>query len=89
VSAQSINVTFCRSLLGSVMADVRKHTTAEQRRVVWTYHFMRDHWEFHGPGGFYWHGSADGGYDARAKGWAAYLRSKGVEGYADEEEAVS
>jgi hypothetical protein len=46
-----------------------------------------DSWEFHGPGrgpivgstdpvkppNFYWYGSADNAYDARAQGWQAWL----------------
>lgn len=47
-------------------------TTAAERKDVWVYKFMDDHWEFHGPNGFYWHGSADNAYDARAKGWQAW-----------------
>jgi hypothetical protein len=81
MSANELNTAFCRTMLSLVMEDVKEHTTAAERKGVWTYRCMKDHWEFHGPDEFYWHGSADGGYDARAKGWAAYLRHKGVEGY--------
>ncbi len=35
----------------------------------------------HGQPTFYWHGRASGAYEARAKGWAAYLERLGVEGY--------
>lgn len=69
----NINTAFSRLMLSSVMEDVRKATTVEQRKSVWTYHFGSGHWEFHGPDGFYWHGEADSAYDARAKGWSAWL----------------
>lgn len=80
---QDINITFCRSLLSGIMPDVQKHTTVSERKNSWTYQFNRDHWEFHGPNKFYWHGSADNAYDARYKGWSAYLRTLGVEGYTE------
>ena len=72
-----INVKFCRALLAAVMADVAAHTTAEQRKIAYVYHFTGDSWEFHGPKGFYWHGSADNAYHARAQGWQAWLRKEG------------
>lgn len=68
-----INTIFTRTLLNNVMEDVRLVTTIEERKTAWTYHFMRDDWEFHGPHGFYWHGKADNGWHARAQGWMAYL----------------
>lgn len=34
-----------------------------------------------GQPSFYWQGSADNAFDARAKGWGAYLENLGVEGY--------
>ena len=55
---------------------------------AWVWHFHRDHWEFHGPDGFYWHGSADNAYDARAHGWSAWLRKEGAEGYEFRNEAA-
>lgn len=82
-----INAIFCRELLKSVMGDVRKHTTTDERKAAWVYctyrHGGNNQFEFHGPGDFYWHGRADNANDARAKGWEAWLRSKGIEGYAD------
>lgn len=70
-----INILFCRTLLSSVMEEVKKMTTGVERKAAWVYHFkgFGDHWEFHGPDKFYWHGSADNAYDARAKGWQAWL----------------
>lgn len=69
----NINLAFCRALLKSVLLEVKKHATAEQVKAAWVYHFDRDQWEFHGPDNFYWHGSADNAFDARANGWQAWL----------------
>jgi len=80
-----LNITFCRSLLAATMTDVRKHTTAEQRKAAWVIRTDRSRWEFHGPERFYWYGRADNAYDARSSGWAAWLRQQGVNGYATEE----
>lgn len=68
-----INSMFCRRLLTLALADIRPLTTVAERKEAWVYHFGRGHWEFHGPKGFYWHGDADNAYDARAKGWHAWL----------------
>jgi hypothetical protein len=43
---------------------------------AWTTNVGRDHWEFHGPENFYWHGRADNANDARAKGWNAWLKKE-------------
>lgn len=56
-----------------MLTEVKKHATAEQIKAAWVYHFDRDSWEFHGPDKFYWHGSADNAFDARANGWQAWL----------------
>jgi hypothetical protein len=87
-----INAALCRDLLKQVMVDVRKHATPEQIKAAWVYktteYSASKHYEFHGPSGFYWYGRADGAYDARYKGWCAWLTKQGVEGYAvtDDEE---
>ncbi len=73
-----IDVLFSRALLAQALPLIR----AAGKRVnkdAWVWRFRRDHWEFHGPDDFVWHGSADNAYDARYKGWMAWLRSKGVE----------
>ena len=75
----TINTTFCRSMLREATALVRAKFPDVKVRDAWTYHFRGDHWEFHGPDKFYWHGSASGAYDARYKGWMAWLASKGVD----------
>ncbi len=80
-NTNTIDITFCRQLLKGIMPDVQKHTTKEERKNSWTWHYDRDQWEFHGPGEFFWSGSASNGYDARYHGWFAYLAKLGVEGY--------
>jgi hypothetical protein len=77
--AMDINIAFCRSMLSEAHNLVKLHfPDMHLRRDAWTYHFHRDHWEFHGPENFYWHGSAGNAFDARYKGWMAWLRSKGI-----------
>lgn len=71
--------TFCRLHLTEVMKEVRPHTTALERKAAWTYHYGHSQGEFHAHDGFYWYGSAHCKYEARAKGWEAWLRHKGIE----------
>jgi hypothetical protein len=79
---QDINITFSQTLLTQVTRDVKRtFPKINVRRDCWTYHYGRGRWEFHGPEQFYWHGRADNGWEARAKGWSAYLQLHGVEGY--------
>ena len=73
-----INITFCRNLLTAALADVRKHFPAMRNKDAWVWDAGRDHWEFHGPDEFYWHGRAGNAYDARYKGWMAWLAFKGI-----------
>lgn len=79
---QDINIIFCRKLLELVHVDVRKHYLTVKcenigvrklLQLAWVWKDGRDCWEFHGPGNYYWHGRADNAYDARAKGWNAWL----------------
>lgn len=75
-----IDTAFTRALLSSGVELVRKHfPTVKTRKDAWVYHFNSDHWEFHGPNGFYWHGSASDAYEARYKGWMAWLEKQGVD----------
>ena len=75
-----INTMFTRSLLSEGVKLVRRHFPAiKTRKDAWVYHFRRDHWEFHGPDNFYWHGSAGDAYEARYKGWMAWLQKQGVD----------
>lgn len=73
-----INVVFCRHLLSEATKLVKAFRPNVQLKCAWVYHFGRDHWEFHGPEAFYWHGSADNAYDARYKGWMAWLEKQGA-----------
>jgi len=82
---RSINTAFTQTFLRLIMKQVRQHTTPEQRKKTWVYKLNDDHFEFHGPEDFYWHGTAGDKYDARAKGWSAWLSAKGI-GIEDEEE---
>jgi hypothetical protein len=71
-----VNVAFCRHLLKLTLEDVRKADPDVKLRDAWVYHYSgTDDWEFH-FGDFYWHGSADNAYDARAKGWESWLSQK-------------
>lgn len=76
--AASVNLAFCRALLRQVVPGVK----AAGKRVnkdAWVWHAGRDHWEFHGPDDYYWHGSADNAYEARYKGWSAWLQKMEAE----------
>lgn len=74
-----INIAFCRALLRQAIIDLKKHAPhIRPIKDAWVWHAGRDHWEFHGPNEFYWHGGADNAYEARYKGWMAWLRKQGV-----------
>jgi hypothetical protein len=76
----NIDVEFCRTLLRDVNANVKLHFPKINLRTdAWVWCAGRDHWEFHGPQKFWWHGGAANAYDARAKGWTAWLQSKGID----------
>ena len=74
--------TFCRLYVKEVMKAVRKYTTAEQRKKAWAWKMdsLGRTGEFHGPDDFYWHGSAHCLWEARAKGWEAWMQKQGFEG---------
>ena len=40
---------------------------------AWILHFRRDQWEFH------WHGCTGNAYEARFKGWMAWLEGRDVD----------
>lgn len=73
MTVQRPTQTFTRALITAIVPAVE---TAGWRVMcdASTFHFHGDHWEFNGPTGFYWHGSASDAYEARYKGWMAYLR---------------
>ena len=69
---------FCRTLHTLRMADVREHTTAAQRKVTWAYKFTvgqgrRPTFEWNGPDGYRWEGTADCLWDAKFKGWGSWM----------------
>jgi hypothetical protein len=74
----SIDVAFTRALLAEAHKLVKQHFPDTNLKQAWVYKYNRDHWEFHGPDGFYWHGSAGTAYDARYKGWMSWLRHNGI-----------
>lgn len=74
-----VNTAFSQSMLRQATALVRAHFPDVKLREAWTYRFTGDQWEFHGPDKFYWNGNAGGAYDARYKGWMAWLKSKGID----------
>jgi hypothetical protein len=70
----NVDVAFCRVLLAQIVPDVHK----KGKRVnkdAWVWLVGHDQWEFHGPDNFYWHGSAGNAYEARYKGWSAWLEN--------------
>jgi len=75
-------ITACsRELLKRTLEQIRAYRKSTGDRFAfkltdaWVYKVGADHWEFH-FGKFYWRGSADNGYEARAKGWAAWLSAQ-------------
>jgi hypothetical protein len=78
------DAAYGRLMLAEITPDVRKHVPGVRLRDAWVWCAGRDHWEFHYQD-FYWHGSAGSAYEARYKGWDAYLAHLGVEGYKREE----
>ena len=79
----NMDIIFSRELLKNVLKTVSKHTTVNQRKSVWTYHFGRDDWEAQSTGKDSvkpnrWYGSASNAYEARANFWMQWLDKKGV-----------
>lgn len=75
------NTVFCRLYLKIVMEDVRKHVPKEDIKKSWGWSDRCGGFEFHGPDGFYWYGSASNMNEAKASGWMAYLTKIGAPGY--------
>lgn len=74
----SIDTIFSRVLLAQVLPAVRA-SGYKPVKDAWVWCAGRDHWEFHGPADYFWHGSAGNAYEARYKGWVAFLASKGID----------
>lgn len=73
-------MVFCRALYSGITKIVKRHfPKLHLYKNAWVHHFQRESWEFHGPDKFYWHGRAVNAFDARYKGWVAYLKSKGID----------
>jgi len=66
---------FCRLLLKQVMKEVKKAVPdAQERKKAWAYNYKNGQVEFH-FGEFYWNGRGCCTWEAKAKGWEAYLGS--------------
>jgi hypothetical protein len=70
----SIDISSSRALLTSIAPAVRE-TGKRINKDAWVWCAGRHHWEFHGPNNYYWHGHAGNAYEARFKGWSAWLES--------------
>jgi hypothetical protein len=70
----TINIAFCRNMLQAICCEVRRKFpgTKVSEAWVWTDR-RRRHWEFHFQGKLIWDGRADNAYDARYKGWMAFI----------------
>jgi hypothetical protein len=61
-----------------VTEDVKKYfPRTNLKRDCWVYRTGPQSWEFHGPDEFYWQGHADNAYEAKARGWTAWLQKMG------------
>jgi hypothetical protein len=71
---ENIDVIFCRRLLSNMQCEPTFRRLGKKLfKDAWVWNAGRDHWEFHGPDDFYWHGRASNAYDARYQGWSAWL----------------
>lgn len=75
--------TFCRQLLGTVIADVRKVVSVEVRKNAWSYNYKdgkQAEFQINAckeeSDGYYWHGTGCCSWIASAHGWMAYLHSR-------------
>lgn len=78
----AIDFATSRNLLKLATAEVkRRFPSVNLRSGCWTHQLRpwRDRWEFHGPDRFRCDVRASNGFEARYKGWMAWLRSKGVD----------
>jgi hypothetical protein len=76
-----INIGEGRALLQTTLKDVREVLTSTRVKEERIYRIKTETgmklFEFIGPGGFWWSGRADNAYEARAKGWDAWLTARG------------
>jgi hypothetical protein len=68
----NIDIEFSRQLLRQIVPTL-KEKGMRVLKDAWVYGYGRDQWEFHGPNKFFWHGRASNAYEARFKGWQAWL----------------
>lgn len=80
-----IDTAFTRLLLKQIVPTVRK-AGKSVFKDAWVWRASRQVWEFHGPDGFYWYGRAYNAYEARYKGWSAWISKREL---AREKEAVT
>lgn len=78
--SSDVNTQFCRIYLRETHKDVKKAIPGVNlRKAAWVHNTGGgDSWEFQtvereGVEKFYWYGGAYNAYEARAKGWSAYL----------------
>jgi len=69
----NIDTLFSRQLLKLAHRAVKSNFPTVKLKGAWVWTDGRSHWEFHGPDQFYWNGRAGNAYDARYKGWMAWL----------------
>jgi hypothetical protein len=80
LGAHSIDVVLARALLMVCLDELRKFRPHINRTDGWVSKVGPDHWEFHGPAEFYWHGRADNAYEARWRGWLEWLDEQAWQG---------
>lgn len=76
------NTAFERAMLRDVVAEARKVGAVISDGWVHATKMgcgASTHYEFHYQGKCYWHGRAENAYDARAKGWEAWLEQQDTE----------
>lgn len=77
-----INIVFCRTMLKSMHAEVRKHFPRIKVRDAAVLHSgFRGQWLFefmHQGERYAEYVSGDNAYEARCEGWQKFLRDKGI-----------
>lgn len=74
----SVDILFSRALLSEGIKALKEASPKTRPfKDAWVWNAGRDHWEFHGPDKYYWHGRAGNAFEARYKGWMAWLETKG------------
>jgi hypothetical protein len=71
------DLSFCRTILKATLEEVRAAGLPQDKiKSAWVWKTFNQ-WEFH-FGDFYWWGKAENAYDARDKGWSAWLAQQEV-----------